>query len=113
MRAKFRWGDRQDRNTLKVCAYTGDNINFKRQEIEWQAVGRDNLVLVKNKWHSLVDTLMKIWTLKNSGGWSKTKIQAEKFLTSLIQVRQLKHNYKTASMTHNFALKVQAIKLVK
>jgi len=53
-------GDPKDRNTLKDYAYTGDNINCKRQEIEWQAVGRINLVLVENKWHSLVNTLTKI-----------------------------------------------------
>ena len=60
MHASFRWGDPQDRNTLKGYAYTGNNINFNRQEIEWQSVDRDNLVLVKSKWHSLVNTLMKL-----------------------------------------------------
>jgi hypothetical protein len=56
----FGGGDPQDRNTLKGYAYTGDNIVFNRQEIEWQAICRDKLVLVKNKWHSLVNTLTKL-----------------------------------------------------
>jgi hypothetical protein len=60
MHARFRWGDPQDRNTSKDYAYTGDNINFNRQETEWQVIGRDNLVLVKNKWHFLVNILVKL-----------------------------------------------------
>ena len=57
---KFSVGRPAGQEHFEGLAYTGNNINFNRQEIEWQSLDRDNLVLVKNKWHSLVNTLMKL-----------------------------------------------------